>query len=63
MFQSIDDDGINRLPVMDLRYKALRDASRVRQLRRDYWQAIDIFNELRRWPRIHLWRLWRGSLS
>ena len=48
LFQSIDDDGINSVPVIDLRHRAARDADRVRQLRRDYWQAVDIYNELNR---------------
>lgn len=45
LFQSIDDDGINAVPVMDLRFKAKNDRTRVRQLRRSYWQAVDIYNE------------------
>lgn len=48
LFQSIDDDGVNAVPLIDLRTKARHDASRVRQLRRDYWQAVDIYNETER---------------
>lgn len=46
LFQSVDDDGINVVPVMDLRQSALEDASRVRYIRRNYWRAVDIYNEL-----------------
>lgn len=46
LFQSIDDDGVNAVPVQDLRYKALHDAGRVRAVRRDYWRAVGIYNEL-----------------
>jgi|TARA_Y100000310_G_scaffold175693_1_gene175785 hypothetical protein len=46
LFQSIDDDGINTVPVIDLRHRALNDASRVRYVRRNYWRAVGIYNEL-----------------
>ncbi|MCA9370559.1 MAG: hypothetical protein KC680_01200 [Candidatus Peregrinibacteria bacterium] len=47
LFQSIDDDGINSITsTIDLRQKALNDAGRVRYLRRNYWRAVDVYNEL-----------------
>lgn len=46
LFQSIDDDGINTVPVVDMRQNALNDAARVRAVRRNYWRAVDVYNEL-----------------
>lgn len=47
LFQSIDDDGINvNTQTIDLRSKAINDAGRVRFMRRNYWRAVDIYNEL-----------------
>ncbi len=46
LFQSIDDDGYNAVPVEDMRVQALQDASRVRQLRRDFWRAVEVYKEL-----------------
>lgn len=48
LFQSIDDDGVNAVPVIDLHQKAINDRSRVRYIRRNYWRAVGIYNELHR---------------
>ncbi len=48
LFQSIDDDGYNAVPVLDLRTRALRDRNRVSQVRRNYTRAVYIYNELNR---------------
>jgi hypothetical protein len=48
LFQSIDDEGINAVPVIDLHQRAINDRSRVRYVRRSYWRAVGIYNELNR---------------
>ncbi len=49
LFQSIDSNDINA-DFNDVNFiqKAVEDRARVRQVRRDYWRAVDIYNELRR---------------
>lgn len=46
LFQSIDDDGVHAVPVTNIRMRAENDAARVRYVRRNYWRAVDIYNEL-----------------
>ncbi len=48
LFQSIDDDGINSVPLIDLHQRAINDRSRVRYIRRNYWRAVGVYNELKR---------------
>lgn len=48
LFQSIDDDGINAVPLIDLHQRAINDRSRVRHMRRNYWRAVGVYNELHR---------------
>lgn len=48
LFQSIDNDTApaNTMSVTDLRQDALEDAVRVRTMRRRYWRAVEIYNEM-----------------
>lgn len=46
LFQSIDDDGTNAVPLIDLHQRAINDRSRVRYIRRNYWRAVGVYNEL-----------------
>lgn len=48
LFQSIDDDGVNAVPIVNLHQKAIHDRTRVRSARRNYWRAVGVYNELHR---------------
>jgi hypothetical protein len=46
LFQSIDDDGRNVVPLIDLHNKAINHRSEVRRIRRNYWRAVGVYKEL-----------------
>jgi hypothetical protein len=49
LFQSMDAVGSTTVvPGFSVYQTAVKDATRVRQLRRDYWRAVGIYNELDR---------------
>ena len=48
LFQSIDDEGINVVPVIDLHRRAYNDRANVRLKGRNYWRAVGVYKELDR---------------